>query len=298
MANRKPTNPYFDPNAQNGRSVQSGASAPRQSSPARPAAAKRKPPKKKSTGTFIAVLLICAVIFGALYYLLNNLGKDKPDDSSSSDGQSSVVSGSEVSSGIDESSSASANTPVIDKTQWNLILVNASNAMQELNTEVVTITGGKQFDARAAGALEEMLAAANETGLNMFVCSAYRSVSYQTTLYNNKVQEYLNRGYSQADAERVAATIVAYPGTSEHNTGLAADIVSVNYQVLDEGFAETPEFAWLQEHAHEYGFILRFPKGKEDVTGIIYEPWHYRYVGVEHATEIRAQGICLEEYLA
>ncbi len=209
--------------------------------------------------------------------------------------------GSEDSGGSSGSGgSTSSEIPVasIDKTAWNLALVNMQNPMEEKDIPLGTLSNGIQFDARAIEALEAMLAAGNSEGLQLMVCSGYRSVAYQTTLFNKKVQEYINKGYSEQAAYDIAKTIVAPPGTSEHNTGLAADIVAVNYQILDEGFAATPEFAWLQEHAKEYGFILRFPKGKEDITGIIYEPWHYRYVGIEAAEQIWSSGVCLEEYLA
>lgn len=119
----------------------------------------------------------------------------------------------------------------------------------------------------------------------------------QITLYNRQVSQWLNRGYSQAEAEAKAATVVARPGTSEHHVGLAADVLGSGYASLEESFENTPAFAWLKAHCAEYGFILRYPKEKEDITGVIYEPWHYRYVGVEAATEIMRRGITLEEYL-
>ena len=104
-------------------------------------------------------------------------------------------------------------------------------------------------------------------------------------------------GYDAEEADQKAATVVARPGTSEHELGLAVDIVDADYQQLDEGQASTPVQQWLMEHCWEYGFILRYPDGKSDLTGIIYEPWHYRYVGVETAQALRESGQCLEEYL-
>lgn len=105
------------------------------------------------------------------------------------------------------------------------------------------------------------------------------------------------RGLNRNQAEIEAARNVAYPGTSEHHLGLAVDIVSLQYQQLDEAQARTPEIIWLTEHCSEYGFILRYPKDKTQITGIVYEPWHFRYVGVETAKVIMEQGLCLEEYL-
>ena len=98
-------------------------------------------------------------------------------------------------------------------------------------------------------------------------------------------------------ADERAAQVVARPGTSEHNLGLACDIVALDYQNLDDGYAETPEAKWLYENCAKYGFILRYPPDKEDITGVIYEPWHFRYVGEQAAQEIMQRGICLEEYL-
>jgi D-alanyl-D-alanine carboxypeptidase len=108
----------------------------------------------------------------------------------------------------------------------------------------------------------------------------------------------MKTGISYDEAYTAAATVVAIPGTSEHNLGLAVDICAEDYQVLDDAQADTPEQQWLMEHCADYGFILRYPQGKEDQTGIIWEPWHYRYVGVEAAQEITSSGLCLEEYLA
>ena len=142
-----------------------------------------------------------------------------------------------------------------------------------------------------------MLKDARKEGLSLTLCSAYRSYKKQTTLFNNKVQKYMNQGLSKVEAEKKAKLSVAYPGTSEHHTGLAADIMASYYPTLDEKQAETPEAKWLMANCHKYGFILRYPNDKTHITGIIFEPWHYRYVGVEAATEIMEKGLTLEEYL-
>ena len=142
-----------------------------------------------------------------------------------------------------------------------------------------------------------MLADAKEAGLNMLVCSSYRSVERQQELYDEYMGEAVRAGksYWQALAETRKST--AHPGRSEHNLGLAVDIVSANYTNLDTKQEETPEAKWLAENCSRYGFILRYPVDKTDITGIIYEPWHYRYVGVEDAMKITEMGITLEEYL-
>ena len=145
--------------------------------------------------------------------------------------------------------------------------------------------------------LEQMLADCKAAGNTAIVVSAYRSHEYQKGLHQRRIQRFLDQGYSQEDAEREAARRVAVPGTSEHELGLAVDIVDINYQNLNEKQETMPAQQWLMAHCWEYGFILRYPNEKSEATGIIYEPWHYRYVGTELALELRDSGLCLEEYL-
>lgn len=185
--------------------------------------------------------------------------------------------------------------------EWQLRLVNAHYTLEkELDIELAEV-GGRRFDARIVSAVEALLAAAEKDGINLTIISGYRTMDRSHTLYTNKVQEYVNAGYTHDEAVVEAARWVAPPGTSEHHTGLAMDIISSNYYTkysdLVEDFEKEPEAIWLQENCAKFGFILRFPKGKEAITGIHYEPWHFRYVGEEAAQEIMAQGICLEEYL-
>lgn len=142
-----------------------------------------------------------------------------------------------------------------------------------------------------------MMDACRAAGLSPLICSSYRTQEYQERLFNNKVDQLMAQGYSRTEAEEEAGTAVAVPGTSEHQLGLAVDIVDLNYQLLDHGQEKTDVQKWLIEHCWEYGFILRYPENKSEITGIIYEPWHYRYVGKEAAKEITEAGICLEEYL-
>lgn len=133
-------------------------------------------------------------------------------------------------------------------------------------------------------------------GLNPVICSSYRTHDKQEELFRKKVNTLRKQGYSQEEAETEAARWVARPGTSEHETGLAVDIVDKSYQLLDEKQEQTPVQQWLMAHCAEYGFILRYSVEKSDLTGIGYEPWHYRYVGTEAAKAITEQGLCLEEY--
>jgi len=182
---------------------------------------------------------------------------------------------------------------------WRLLLVNGENPLPEDYTvETRALPNGLRFDTRAYDSLMDMLNDGREQGLSFVVCSAYRTSELQTQLFEAQIAKQRQKGLTEAEAYAVAKTIVAVPGTSEHQLGLAADIVALDYQVLDRGYAETPEAKWLAEHAHEYGFILRYPADKEEITKIIYEPWHFRYVGKEHAREMKERGLCLEEYIA
>ena len=156
----------------------------------------------------------------------------------------------------------------------------------------------KTLQTEAANAFLSMQAAAAKDGVDVRMQSGYRSVSYQKKLYNDKTQYYRNKGLSEAAAREKAAVIVNPPGCSEHNCGLAADLNSPEHTTLDTGFADTAAFRWLCENAEQYGFILRYPKEAESVTGITYEPWHWRYVGPENAALLNQSGLCLEDAVA
>ena len=220
-----------------------------------------------------------------------------PSEVTSSESETSESSSSS-SSASSSSKPSSSSVPVTELGgDWKLILANPTHKLpDDFSIEEAPIQG-YTMDARAVGPAKEMIAAAKADGIDLLVCSAYRPISSQQNLFDRKVQEYLNQGYSQSEAEKIAATIVAIPGTSEHQTGLALDIVTPSYQSLDDGYADTAAAKWLKANAADYGFILRFPKDKEDITKIIFEPWHYRYVGVDAAKEIMSKGITLEEYL-
>lgn len=196
------------------------------------------------------------------------------------------------------SGTAVQDTQKIAQNDWRLTLVNYEHSIQEgYKPELQAVGRGYQFDARAADALTDMLSAAKADGLDPLICSAYRSTEKQKDLFTKQVKKQKAKGLSEQKAEEKAKTVVAYPGTSEHQLGLAVDIVSAKYQLLDNKQAETREAKWLKQHCAEYGFILRYPVDKKDITKVIFEPWHYRYVGKEAAKYIMEQGICLEEYL-
>ena len=180
-----------------------------------------------------------------------------------------------------------------------LLLVNPWNAVPEdYAVSLVPIGDGESVDQRCYGDLMQMLDDCAVYGnAQPYVCSSYRTNDTQTRLYENKVDRLIAQGYSPSDARTEAAKAVAIPGTSEHQLGLAVDIVDLRYQVLDAGQEDTATQQWLMQNSWKYGFILRYPNDKTAVTGIIYEPWHYRYVGRENAKAIYESGLCLEEYL-
>ena len=184
-----------------------------------------------------------------------------------------------------------------------MVLVNHTSKMPDDYTFDTKECGSatavnKTLQTVACDAFLSMQKAAAADGVTVWMQSGYRSVKYQTSLYERKTKYYLDKGYDNATAKEKAAAVVNPPGYSEHNCGLAADLNSPEHTGLDEGFEKTAAFRWLCEHAGDYGFILRYPKDAEDKTEIIYEPWHWRYVGVENAAKINASGLCFEEYLS
>lgn len=188
--------------------------------------------------------------------------------------------------------------PEVTETPWYLTLVNPWYPLPEnYEFELTTVTGKYKIDSRCADALKQFLADCKAAGHTPYICSAYRTWDDQVYLFDKKVNSFISKGYSEAEAKILAAKETAVPGTSEHQLGLAVDILCQSRPWLDEGQAKTATQQWLMANCHKYGFILRYPKGTTDKTGIIYEPWHYRYVGVEIATEIMSRGITFEEYL-
>lgn len=182
---------------------------------------------------------------------------------------------------------------------WRLILVNDWNPISaDYENEVTMVHGGNRnqnVDSRILEDLGAMLTAGKAYGID--VQSGYRPYAHQSSLYWRKVNEYKNRGYDNTAAQQAAGKVVKRPGYSEHNCGLAVDLGGSGNFKLEADFANTPAYKWLIENCADYGFILRFPKGKEDITGVVYEAWHFRYVGKDAAKEIMENGLCLEEYL-
>ena len=185
-----------------------------------------------------------------------------------------------------------------------LMLVNPWNELPaDYQPELVMLepteyVGEDEYvDVRCAEALLQMIADCKAAGNAPYICSTYRSLEKQQFLYNNKIRRLVEDGVDPAEAPAIAAMSVAIPNTSEHQLGLAVDIIDCYYTNLDKGQEETSTQRWLMTNAWRYGFILRYPNGSSDITGIIYEPWHYRYVGPEYAEDIYNSGLTLEEYL-
>ena len=184
-----------------------------------------------------------------------------------------------------------------------MVLVNHTNKMPDDHTFTTKACGSatavnKTLQTVACNAFLELQKAAAAENVTVWMQSGYRSVSYQTNLYEKKTNYYKQQGYDDAKAKEMAAAIVNPPGCSEHNCGLAADLNSPEHTDLTEGFENTEAFRWLSAHAVEYGFILRYPKNAEAVTEITYEPWHWRYVGPENAALIQQSGLCFEDAVA
>lgn len=177
--------------------------------------------------------------------------------------------------------------------EWELILVNDQNEMpKNYHPELTTLYNGRKVDSRIYPALQEMFDDMRKQNIYPVVGEGYRTSEEQAQMMTDKINAYINEGYSRSCAKALAENEVAAVGKSEHQLGLAVDINA------DKSLSENEDvYAWLKENAHKYGFILRYPEDKTDITGIDFEPWHYRYVGKEAAGEIHSKGICLEEYL-
>lgn len=181
--------------------------------------------------------------------------------------------------------------PRIDIESWQYVLASATSPIGDYAPpQLVTVENGQQFDSRAAVSLQNFIAAARAEGLSVCLSSAYRDYYTQQYLYNRKVEQL-------GGDKDAAARIVLPPGTSEHQLGLCADITDQFYEVKNESLENTAMFQWMQAHCAEYGFIVRYPKDKQDITGVMYEPWHFRYVGEDAAQYMVAHNLCLEEFL-
>ncbi len=264
--------------------------------------------RSSRTTPVIAVLIAVLVVVAVFAVWMMGRGEEQPSSASVSDVSKDPASGSE------DSKPADNRGEIIfrEGEGYDLLSVVNKNYLMEGNdgspnltvlTDEVTAREGGDYkvDARMAQPLADFLDAARNAGYIPIVWSSYRTYDYQSRLYERAINNYLTEHPDADRAEAVAGvTDVAPPGSSEHCTGLAVDIYTwkahSKYGHLDREFGKDPLAQWMAEHAYLYGFILRYPEDKEDVTMITYEPWHFRYVGVEVATEIYEKGVTLEEY--
>lgn len=241
--------------------------------------------------TLMSLALVCGFLLGRVSVGLADFFDNRriADENQKNTDQTTTLPSAVLDIGLSQTEAGS---------QWNLILINAKNPLPEDFTvpKLTQLKDGHAIDSRVYPDLQSMMDDARAAGLAPLICSSFRTWEKQEELYDNKVQSLLEQGLSQEKAKAQASEWVAYPGTSEHQAGLAVDIVDTAYQRLDKEQENTAVQKWLMEHCAEYGFILRYPTEKSEITGIGYEPWHYRYVGKEVAQSIMEQGICLEEY--
>lgn len=197
------------------------------------------------------------------------------------------------------------NFPTVSLDDWSLVLVGPSNKIEKeiAQKDLGKLSNGYLVDQRIVSAYEKLADAAKAAGHPLAMVSAYRSVAYQEEIFNANVNTLMSQGHTKEEAIRITKLTFTEPGYSEHHTGLAVDVVDQDWyqnhtgELLNEGFGDTDGGKWLQAHAREYGFIIRYPKGKHDITQIDYEPWHLRYVGVEVATYIEEHEMTFEEFL-
>lgn len=253
---------------------------------------------KKGLRIFLAIVIVILVVFLGIFAFYDSLKELKQLQEPVKKDSNFIEENIKENTLVDERTNVVIlnENPKTEKkiSDWRLVLVNYENYLPddfELNLSSIDKT--RQFDSRAIEYLNQMLVQMKKDGIkSTWVQSAYRSVEYQKELYDEKMQEIMSYGISQNEAEVFTSNVINKPGTSEHNLGLAIDF---NY--VDEDFDKTEGFAWLIQNAENYGFILRYKKEKEEVTKVSYEPWHWRFVGQEHAILMNDLDMCLEEYI-
>lgn len=236
-----------------------------------------------------------AVVAGGAFFFLRFAPKDPANTQSTVEslaGASSLLSSADAVTSTPRPESSAPQKQFQQSGDWKLILVDSKIALPGDYQPQIVSYGGIQMDQRIEPYFLDMKAAAAKENITLWLSDGYRSADAQEKLFQREVDRQRSSGLAQSAAEEAAQQTVSKPGYSEHNTGLALD-----FNGGDDAFATTDAYEWLQKHAAEYGFILRFPEEKESVTGVSFEPWFYRYVGKENAAEISSRQLCLEEYL-
>lgn len=288
--------------------------------------------KQNKALTIVAAIIVLEVLFIAVYFLTTVIYKNiakNDEEQTDTVPVTGVVEDIVTTTGVQETTTAEVTTaadttvPVettvaetttkvlgtgilgaqiieypADDASWKMICLNRSrcvDASVENNIKLSKVAGTSiKMDSRAAVAYDKMYAAAAKDGIYLTPHSGYRSYSTQKILYFEFVNEYIADGHSESEAHDLASKRRNPPGSSEHNIGICMDIICA---ASSANFQNTKAYAWLTANAQEYGFILRYPEDKVAITGVKFEPWHWRYVGVENAAKIKASGLCLEEYL-
>jgi D-alanyl-D-alanine carboxypeptidase len=256
--------------------------------------------KRLFSVSLIMLTLFTAGVICIVVGILSDSGNASAPLASAPGAQGSAAAASDTPASAGPSGTPSGKPPAnVDRNDWRLTLVNADHPLpQGVHVETRGLPNGLAIDARAYDDLMDMIDDGQRQGLDFVICSAYRSYEKQQELYDDKVSRIQrDEGKSYEQAYEEARQTVAFPGTSEHQLGLAVDIVAYDYQQLDDKQLDTPECKWLVENSWKYGFIMRYPQDKKLITKIIFEPWHYRYVGYDAAKAIHESGQCLEEYL-
>lgn len=240
------------------------------------------------------VTIVLGIIFIIFSLIINKNKNKKTVETTANETKNVVVEETPTVNTDNVDNTDGTQKPEKEITDWKLRLANYENLLPEdFKVEVKNIDKTRQFDARAIDELNDMMNAMKKDGItNVWVQSAYRSVARQKELYDNSVQKYLKQGKTQKEAEELTNEYINKPGSSDHNLGLAVD-----FNTVDNSFEKLDGFKWLKKNAEKYGFVLRYPKDKEDITKIAYESWHWRYVGAENAKKMNELNMCLEEYI-
>ena len=268
-------------------------------------------PKKKYSHTPERYAQRRRFLAGLLLAMLFFTGCTTDDDEPSNSQQYSKISAhpeeSQDSSSaiVAESESKVIVTPIASSADWNLVLVNRENQLaEEIVMELYLTESGYQIDSRIQEPFLQLMEAGKAAGMDFTMISGYRSIEQQQTNYDVNYQNYLASGLSEEEARTKTEEYIALPNASEHITGLAVDITSTalanqeGNSGLFPDLENYPEGLWLKENAPKFGFVLRYPKEKEAITGINFEPWHFRYVGIENAMYMTENNLTLEEYIA
>lgn len=256
---------------------------------------KKSKKKQKYIPAYVAMYAVIFIIIILLLLIICNASgcgkKENGDTTESTPETTPAVSETTTVSETSSAPAETAKTPTASKDDWALYVIGNDNPLPEdFTVETKLVSNGGQLDVRCADYAIQMLNDAAEQNVGLYVTSAYRSIQKQTENMESYINTLMSQGYTKEAATEQAHKEIALPGHSEHNAGLAMDIVSDNYWSshtdLEESFDQLPQYDWLIENSWKYGFILSYPKGKEGITGFIYEPWHYRFVGIEHAKKI------------